>query len=89
MSCRLDAPISADEKKQRLQHLYRKERLSTDLLIGLLSDSNPLAYGPLAHEPTPFDNFWNGLLDALQVDDDRLYEEIDALKRWLDEYSGV
>jgi hypothetical protein len=98
MSCRLDAPVSADEldcqqiysrKERRLQHLLRKERLTTDLLFGLLSDFEPLAYGRLAHEPTPLDNLWNGILAASQVDDDRIYEEIDALKRWLDEYSGV
>jgi hypothetical protein len=98
MSCRLDDPVSADDldcqqiysrKERRLQYLLRKERLMLDLLVGLLSDSEPLAYGPLSREPTPFDNLWNGILDASQVDEDRLYEEIYDLERWLNEYSGV
>jgi hypothetical protein len=85
----LDCQKLYSRKERRLQHLLKKERLSTDLLLGLISDSEPLAYGPLAYEPTPLDNLWNGILAESQVVEDRLYEEIDSLERWLDEYSGV
>jgi hypothetical protein len=56
--------------KKELQYLWRKEAISTDLLVGLLDqDARKVS-----------DDFWEGLLSATQVDDDHIYKEIRRLE---------
>ena len=58
------------QHKRELQYLWRKESLATDLLCGLLDQD--------AHKVS--DDLWDGLLNATQVDEDQIYEEIRRLE---------
>jgi hypothetical protein len=60
------------QHKKELQYLWRKDALATDLLLGLLDNAMSAA--------TVGDQLWNGLLDATQIDEDQLHEEIRRLE---------
>lgn len=92
MSCRLDAPVSADEldcqriysrKERRLQHLKCKDRLDTDIFLGFMDHPSP------EKDPSVPEDLYYGILDVMMIDDDTRTWEIWQLERWLDEYSGV
>ena len=92
MSCRLDAPISADEldcaaiysrKKCRLQELSVKDRIDTDVLFGFMDLPDPEKDGTI-----PKDLYY-GVLDAMIHDADNRNWEMEQIERWMDEYSGA
>jgi hypothetical protein len=58
------------QHKKELQYLWRKDSLATDLLVGIFAQE--------AHKVP--DDLWERLLDATQVDEDKLHEEIRRLE---------
>ena len=56
--------------KKKLQYLWQKDAVATDLLIGLIDqDVSKVS-----------DDFWGGLLKATQTDEDQIHNEIRRLE---------